>query len=183
MLHPCTIPFLSSTWRERLEVDESHPGDDGSRRAPFPDRGTARYTEMSTHRPPIANVSRVLYVAMALSALVSIAVYAAIATLLIDLVRSTPIESASDALWLAAIILSVPATVAAILLAVLRTHVPLTVGGLTTAFVMLAWNLSFGDRTIAMLLLVPTALILLVAAGLALRPSPAGDTRLLTRPE
>lgn len=137
---------------------------------------------MSTHRPPIANVSRVLYVAMALSAVLSIAVYVAIAKLLVDLVRSTPVEDASDALWLAATILSVPVTIAAILLVVFRAHRPLTLGSLSTALVLLAWNFSFGDRTLAILLLIPTGIILLVTAWLALRRPPSDEVESLTRP-
>lgn len=137
---------------------------------------------MSAHRPPLANVSRVLYVAMAFSAVVSIAVYVAIAKLLVDLVRANPIGDASDAAWLAMTVLSVPLTLGAILLAALRAHPPATVGGLSTALVMLAWNFSFGDRTIALLLLIPTAIILIVAAWLALRRSRNGGVDVLTPP-
>ena len=140
------------------------------------DTWTGKCTSMRTHRPPLASVSRVLYIAMAISALVSVAVYVAIAKTLIDLIQSHPIERASDVVWLAAIALSIPISIAAIVLAIVQRHAIARLGALLGAIAIIAWNASFGDRTIALLLLVPLALILIATVWLLLRrPAPGVD--------
>lgn len=138
---------------------------------------------MDTSRSPIAGVSRLLYVAMALSAVFSIAVYVILAKLLIDLVQSSDIESTSSLVLLLVTLLSVPLTIGAILYTVLRARVTAALGGLATAFAGFAWNFSFGERDIALLLLVPTAMIVLIAIWLVLRKPPTRPSYVLTRPE
>jgi hypothetical protein len=138
---------------------------------------------MDAHRSPIAGVSRLLYVAMALSALVSIAVYVMLGKLLIDLVRSSDIDDMTSLLWLLATLLSVPLTIGAILYTIFRARVTAAVGGLATAFAGFAWNFSFGEREIALLLLAPTALIVLIALWLVTRKPAAEQSYLFSPPE
>ena len=138
---------------------------------------------MNAYRSPIASVSRLLYVAMALSAVVSIAVYVILGKLLIDLVRASDIESTSSLLWLLVTVLSVPLTIGAILYTVLRAKMTAAIGGIATAFAGFAWNFSFGDRDIALLLLAPTVMIVLIALWLVLRKPVTHQSYILTRPE